>query len=77
MKYYHKLTSVTKIIKGSPWVAQSDKPPTFDFCSGHDLTFREIEPCIRLCALSAGPAWDSATLTLSVPRLPLSLSQDK
>ena len=33
-----------KIVLRGAWVAQSVKPPTFDFGSGHDLTVREFEP---------------------------------
>ena len=32
------------------WVVQSVKHPTLGFSSGHDLTVREFEPSIRLCA---------------------------
>ena len=35
------------------WVAQSVKRPTLGFGSGHDLTVREFEPCIGLCADSS------------------------
>ena len=48
------------------WVAQSVKCPTLDFSSGHDLPVHEIEPCVRLCADSAEPAWDSLPLSLSL-----------
>ena len=34
---------------GGAWVAQWGRHPTLDFCSGHDLTVREIEFCIGLC----------------------------
>ena len=44
------------------------------FSLGHDLTVREFEPCIRLRAGNAEPAWDS----LSAPSLlTLSVSQNK
>ena len=33
---------------------------TLDFGSGHDLTVREFEPLIGLCAHGAEPAWDSS-----------------
>ena len=51
------------------WVAQSAKRPTLDFCSGQDLTVREFEPHIGLCADSAEPAWDSLSPSLSAPPL--------
>ena len=35
------------------WGAQSVKRP--DFSSGRDLTVREFEPCVRLCADSSEP----------------------
>ena len=31
------------------WVALSVKRLTLNFGSGHDLTVREFNPCIRLC----------------------------
>ena len=40
------------------------KPLTLDFGSGHDLTVQEMEPCVRLWADSAEPAWDSFFLSL-------------
>ena len=51
------------------WVAQSVRPLTLDFSSGHDLMNGEIEPCVGLCADSAEPAWDSLSPSLSVPPL--------
>ena len=54
------------------WVAQSIKRPTLDFSSGHDLTIRELEPHIQLCADSTEPAWDS--LLSAPPLLALCLS---
>ena len=48
-------------------MAQPVKHLTLDFCSGRDLTIREFEPRIRLCGDSAGPAWDSLSLSLSAP----------
>ena len=47
--------------------AQSNKRPTLDLGSGHDLLVCEHEPLIRLCADSAEPAWDSLSLPLSLP----------
>ena len=58
-------TSHCKNSRGA-WVAHLVKRPTLGFGSGRDLTVREFEPRIRLCADSTGSAWDS-----------LSLSQDK
>ena len=47
---------------------------TLDFGSGHDLTVHEFEPCVRFCADSEEPTWDSLSLPLSVS---LSLSLKK
>ena len=47
-------------------MAQSLKPRTLDFSSGHDFTVHEFEPHIGLCADSAQPAWDSLSLFLSL-----------
>ena len=41
----------------------------FDFGPGHDLTVREVEPRLGLCADGAEPAWDSLSPLLSVPPL--------
>ena len=49
------------------WAAQPVKPLTLGFTSGHDLEVWEFEPCIRLRADSAEPAWDSSSLPLSLP----------
>lgn len=38
------------------WVAQSVKRQTLDYGSGHDLTVREFEPWVRLCADGVDPA---------------------
>ena len=60
------------------WVAQLAKHPTLDLGSGHGLTVHETELCIRLCADSVEPAWDSLSPSLSAPPLlSLSLSQNK
>ena len=51
---------------------------TFDFCLGHDLMVREVEPRVRLCTDSVELAWDSLSPSLSVPPLlacSLSLSE--
>ena len=54
------------------------KRPALDFGSGHDLTFCEIKPHIRLLADHSEPAWDSLSPSLSAPPLLLlSLSQNK
>ena len=50
-------------------VAQSVKHPTPDFSSGRDLTIRELEPHIGLCAV-----WDSLSPLSAPPLLMLSLS---
>ena len=55
---------------------------TLGFCSGHDLTDREFEPCIGLRSVSEEPAWDSLSLPGTPPlvlslSLSLILSQDK
>ena len=55
-------------------MAELVKHLTLDFSSGHDLTLREIEPLMGICADSTEPAWDSLS-PLSLP-LPL-LSQNK
>ena len=58
-------------------MAQSVKPPTLGFSSGHGLMVREIEPYVGLCARSTEPAGDSLS-SLSAPPTPvcmLSLSQ--
>ena len=54
-------------------VALSVKRLTLDFSSGHDLTVREFQPRVGLCADSAEPAWDS--LCPSPSPLSLSLSE--
>ena len=46
------------------WVAPSVKHPTFDVSLGYDLTVCEFEPCVRLCADSGEPAWDSVSPSL-------------
>ena len=51
------------------WVAQSVKPLTLDFGSGHDLLVHEFELRVRLCADSAEPALDSPSPSLSAPPL--------
>ena len=53
-----KRLSLIKNSRGAR-VAQSVKRQTPDFGSGHDLTVREFEPRVELCADSVGPAWDS------------------
>ena len=61
-------------------MAQSVKRPTLGFGSGHDLTVREFDLRVGLCADSWEPAWDSLSLSLSAPpplALSVSLSQNK
>ena len=60
---------------GGSWVAQLVKPPSPDFCSGHDLEVREIKPRVGLCADSVELLGIlSLPLSLSLPPLMLSLS---
>ena len=47
-----------KMLFGGPWVAESVKPLTLGFGSGHSLMVHEFEPCIRLSAVSVEPALD-------------------
>ena len=54
-------------------MAQLVKCATLDFSSGHDLTFGEFKPRVGLCSDSVEPAWDSVSLSLSLP-LPCLLS---
>ena len=56
-------------------VAQSVKPLSLGFGSGHDLVVHGIEPQVRLCTDSMEPAWDSLSLSLCPSPLVLSLSQ--
>ena len=59
-------------------MAQSVKHLTLDLGSGHDLTVREMEPHVGLCADSVEPAWISLSPLLSAPpRLTHSPSQNK
>ena len=60
-------------------LAQLVKCLTLSLGSGFDLEVCEFELCIRLCANSAEPAWDSPSpsLPLSLPLLALSLSLSK
>ena len=51
-------------------MAQQVKHPTLGFDSGHDLMVHGIEPCVRLCADSTEPAWDSLP-SLSAPPPPM------
>ena len=50
-------------------MAQSIKLLTLDFCSGHDLTVCEFEPCARIYANKVESAGDSLTplLCLTLP----------
>ena len=43
-------------------MAQSVKRLTLDLGSGHNLTVREFEPRVGLCAVSTESAWDSLSL---------------
>ena len=46
------------------WGAQSVKPPTLDFSSGHAVMVHEIEPQVGLYTNSMGSAWGSLSLSL-------------
>ena len=48
-------------------MVQPVKRPTLGVGSGHDLTVREFESLVRLCADSAEPAWDSLSPSVSAP----------
>ena len=50
-------------------MAQLVEHLTLDISSVHDLTVYEFEPCVRLCAGSMEPVWDSLSLSLSAPLL--------
>ena len=61
-------------------MAQSVNRLTLDFGSGHDVTVPETEPRVGLCAESTEPAWDSQSVSLSLPvphSLSLTLSQNE
>ena len=76
----HICENVIEISGRGVWVAQSIKCLTLDFGSGHDLTVCGFWPCVGLYANSAKPAWDSLSLSLSVPPSPplmLSISQNR
>ena len=64
-------TLVGILIYRGAWVAHSVKCPTLDFSSGHDLTVREFEPHVGLCADST--VVGILSLPFSLP-LPCSLS---
>ena len=53
-------------------MAQLVECPTLDFGSDCDLMVHGIETQVRLCADSAEPAWDSVSISFSLP-LPRSL----
>ena len=71
----HVISSRWHVSRGA-WGAQSIKPRTLGFGSGHDLTVREFEPCIGLFTDSAEPAWESVTPSLC-PSPTLSLKINK
>ena len=50
-------------------MAQSVERPTLGFGSGHDLPVRESKPHMGLAAISAEPASDRLSPSLSVPPL--------
>ena len=59
--------------------ARSVTRRTLDLSSGHDLSAREFEPHLELCADSAEPPWDFLSLPLSLlsPTHSLSLKLNK
>ena len=59
--------SSQETICGGAWGAWSLEHLTLDLSSGHDVTVREFEPRIRLCAVSVDPAWDSLSPSLPAP----------
>ena len=65
---------ILKMKKQGTWVAHLVKHLTFDLSSGHDLTVPEIEPCIRLCADSTEPAWDSLSPSLCPSPTPIKIN---
>ena len=72
------LPQFLKKLVGGAWVAQSVKPPTLDFGSGHHLRVRSWSEL--LCADGAEPARDSLSPSLSLslcPSLTLSLLNNK
>ena len=73
----HTAVSKIAVLRGT-WVVQLLNGPTLGYGSGRGLAVREFEPCIGLCADSAGPAWDYVSVPLSAPPLlMLSLSHLK
>ena len=48
------------------WVDQSVESPTSAQVM-HDLTVHEFEPCTRLTAVRAEPAWDPLSPSLAAP----------
>ena len=68
----HQLYEVVTIIMYTLGHLGGSVSGVSDFSSGHDLTAREFEPCIRLCADSSEPGacfifWVSLSLSLSAP----------
>ena len=45
-------------------MVQLVKHLTLDFGSGHDLRVRGFKPCVRICADSVEPSWNSLSLSL-------------
>ena len=82
MQFKHLSTFPRKPKFWGAWVAQSVMHLTLGFGSGHDLIVCGINPCVRVHADSAEPAWDSLSPSLSAPpllmlALSLFLSQKK
>ena len=60
---------------GVAWVAQSVKPRTLGFGSGHDLMVLWVWPHDGLCADSGETVWDSLSPSLSAsPPTPCTVS---
>ena len=69
-----KNSSLFKIYrKGGAWEAQWVKHPTLGFGSGHDLTVREFEPRVGLCADRSEPGACFGSCVSPSPILSLSL----
>ena len=61
--------SINRRMNRGPWMAQSAERLTLNFVSGPDLVVCGFEPCVRLRADRAEPAWDSLSSSLSAPPL--------
>ena len=63
----HRPVSTQTSASAGTWGAWSVKRRSLDFCSGRDLTVREFEPHVVLCADGWEPAWGSLSSSLSAP----------